>query len=90
MRKDQQRYKDCILRALGEAIRIKRLSLALSQEELGAKANLHRTYITDIENGQRNLSFMTLLKVCAALDLQLSILISEAENIEGWHLQESK
>lgn len=84
MGKARQQHRDRILKALGAAVRCHRLHLQLSQEELGARANLHRTYITDIENGLRNLSFLTLVKVTGALELAPSQLMSLAENVDSW------
>jgi transcriptional regulator with XRE-family HTH domain len=45
-----------MLVAMGKFIRLKRISLGLSQEELAARAGLHRTYISDVERGIRNLT----------------------------------
>jgi transcriptional regulator with XRE-family HTH domain len=45
-----------MLIAMGKYIRQKRISLGLSQEELAARSGLHRTYISDVERGIRNLT----------------------------------
>ena len=50
-----------VRKAFGAAIREHRLRLGLSQEGLGERAELHRTYITDVERGARNLSLDQLL-----------------------------
>lgn len=81
MRRDQQRRDDNFLKCLGQAIRAQRLAQVLSQEELGVKCRLHRTYITDIENGLRNVSVLTLKRVAEALGVTLSLLFSEAERL---------
>lgn len=86
MRRNKKRYRVQVLQALGEAVRIKRRDLGLSQEELGDRAELHRTYVTDIESGLRNMSLLTLIKISRALTLPLSQLIIEAESHDGWHL----
>jgi len=67
------------LRHLGDAIRSRRVDLILSQEQLGCRANLHRTYVTDIENGLRNISLLTLLRVSTALKSLASSPILVAE-----------
>ncbi len=85
MRATEQKRKERILKALGDGIRSVRTEQKMTQVELGEAAGLHRTYITDIENGLRNLSFMTLLKVCTALQCPLSRLILIAEGLDGWH-----
>ena len=45
-----------IRKKFGIAVRGQRRQLGFSQEELAERAGLHRTYITDIENGIRNIS----------------------------------
>ncbi|MBY0358325.1 MAG: helix-turn-helix transcriptional regulator [Candidatus Obscuribacterales bacterium] len=79
MQKSKRRRKDPILQALGHAIRERRLELGLSQEMLGQTAELHRTYITDVEGGARNISFLTLLKLAEALKCSLTYLMIKIE-----------
>lgn len=79
MRKSKRSRKDRILQALGQAIRDRRIELGLSQEDIGQAAELHRTYVTDIENGRRNLSFLTLLRLALALRCPLSEIIVKTE-----------
>ncbi|MDZ4837355.1 MAG: helix-turn-helix transcriptional regulator [Candidatus Melainabacteria bacterium] len=80
MRKNKQHHKNRDLEALGDAIRDRRIDLELTQDELGNKALLHRTYVTDVEGGLRNISYITLLRIADGLKCSLSILISSAEN----------
>jgi transcriptional regulator with XRE-family HTH domain len=40
----------------------------LSQEKLALKADIDRSYITDIEKGNRNISIVVLEKIVKALD----------------------
>ena len=84
MQKSKQHRKKA-LKALGEAIRNRRVDLELTQEELGVVVELHRTYVTDIEGGLRNLSFLTLLRFAKGLNCPLSELISDAEDLNGFH-----
>jgi transcriptional regulator with XRE-family HTH domain len=79
MRKAETTKKEPFLRHLGDAIRHRRVHLLLSQGQLATKSGLHRTYITDIENGLRNLSIKTLLRVVTALKSKLSSPILAAE-----------
>lgn len=41
----------------------------LSQEELAFACNLHRTYISDIERGRRNISIDNIEKIAIALEI---------------------
>lgn len=65
--------------AISKAIRERRLSLGVSQEELGNRADLHRTYISDIEAGRRNLSLRSLFRLALGLGLSVSDLLKLAE-----------
>jgi len=73
---------------LGDAIRNRRISLYLSQEELGSRANLSRTYITAVENGLRNISMITLLRIAKALKNRPSVQLLAAE--KAYHYQDGK
>lgn len=52
-------------------IRIKELrhKLGISQEELGFRSGVHRTYIAGLEVGKRNVSIITLEKIINALEV---------------------
>ena len=65
---------------LGKAIREKRNAQGISQEELGDRAGLHRTYISDIERGSRNISLGSLDKLARALRIPISTLFSIADS----------
>ncbi len=67
--------------ALGRAIREARLGEPepLSQEELAAKAGIHRNYVGAVERGERNIAYANLLKVARALGLAPSELLRRAE-----------
>lgn len=65
---------------LGEAIRVRRLALGLSQEEVAARANVHRTYLSDIERGTRNITVGMLAQVAQALQINLAYLTRIAES----------
>ena len=50
--------------------------LGISQEELAGRAGLHRTYVSDIERGARNLSLESIDKLAKALGIPVSTLFS--------------
>lgn len=68
-----------ILVRFGRAVRSKRLMLDLTQEELAEKAELHRTYIADIERGTRNVSLQNIEKLALALSCSLETLFADVE-----------
>lgn len=59
------------LKKLGRHIRILREEQGYSQETLGFKADLHRTYVSQLELGQRNPSYITLVKLARALSVDV-------------------
>ena len=52
---------------LGVKIRALRRKRGISQEELGFKSKLHRTYIGSIERGEQNISIDNIHKIAKAL-----------------------
>lgn len=64
-------------RALGAAIRTLRRQQGVAQEEMAHRSGVHRTYMGDVERGERNLSFANLLKICAGLGVTLTELATE-------------
>jgi transcriptional regulator with XRE-family HTH domain len=69
--------------AFGKAIRIVRQEKGWSQEKLAEVAGLDRTYISGLERGARNPALSTVERVAAALDVQLSTLLRQAEEIHS-------
>jgi ribosome-binding protein aMBF1 (putative translation factor) len=65
-------YEELDLAKLGENIRKARRNLKLSQEDLADRCGLHRTYVSDIERGARNVSFGSLLKLARGLVTTIS------------------
>ncbi len=61
----------------GEKLRNIRLDLGYSQEELSFKAGLHRTYISSVERGKRNISLVNIKKLADALGLKMKDLMPE-------------
>ena len=59
-------------RIFGTAIKAKRSEMGFSQEELAERAGLHRTYVSDVERGARNLSLESIEKLAGALEMSIS------------------
>ena len=60
---------------------MRREELGLSQEALGYKAKVHRTYVSDIERGARNPTVRVIWKLANALDTSPSALFETAERV---------
>lgn len=59
------------LRALGRRIRELREEHRWSQEEFAFHCDLHRTYVGDIERGERNVSVLNLHKIAKSLGVHV-------------------
>ncbi|MDI3290659.1 helix-turn-helix transcriptional regulator [Polyangium sp. 15x6] len=64
---------------MGRIVRDRREALGLTQEELGERCNLHRTYIGSIERGERNLSLQNIERIAHALGILAWELVQAAE-----------
>jgi transcriptional regulator with XRE-family HTH domain len=60
---------------LGKRIREERLKTGISQEELAARAGVHRTYIGMIERAEKNITLVNMVKIAKALDISLAELV---------------
>jgi transcriptional regulator with XRE-family HTH domain len=62
---------------IGSKIRKLRYNLNLTQEKLGEKADLHYSYIGQVERGDKTPSLKALIKIANALNISLEDLIKE-------------
>jgi HTH-type transcriptional regulator/antitoxin HipB len=58
---------------LGEAIRLARKNKALRQVDVAQKASVRQALVSDLENGATTARLDTVIRVLAALDMDLSI-----------------
>ncbi len=63
----------------GDAVRGLREELGLTQEALAEEAAIHRTYLSDIERGTRNVSLVNIELLANALGVTLSELFRRVE-----------
>lgn len=68
-----------ILIQFGHAVRAVRRDRGLSQEHLADICGLHRTYVSDIELGKRNVSLENIEKIAAAFNMSITELFAEVE-----------
>lgn len=59
--------RDPVLQAFGFAVKRQREAKELTQEALAEKANLDRTYLSDVERGTRNLGVKNIVRIAKAL-----------------------
>ena len=55
----------------GDRLREIRLKKGVSQEALALAADLHRTYVSSVERGERNVSIVNIARIAAALDVPI-------------------
>ena len=67
-----KRPRPDIRERFGFAIKVRREELKLTQEDLADKAGIHRTYLSDVERGARNLSLINIERLANALTLSMS------------------
>lgn len=68
-----------IKQKVGQRIRELRKTLELSQEGLAYKADVDRTYVTDVENGRRNVSLEILDRLIRALGVSFTEFFNSKE-----------
>ena len=68
-----------ILIAYGQTVREIRQSKDMSQETLADLCGLHRTYISDVELGKRNISLENIDRMAVALGITLPQLFERIE-----------
>ena len=66
---------DEVLVRFGERLREVRLEADISQERLAELAGLHRTYVSSVERGLRNISLVNIDRLARALKVPLTELM---------------
>jgi len=59
------------LAAFGRQVATLRRGTGMSQQDLGVKAGLHRTYIGGVERGERNISLLNIHRLAEALGISI-------------------
>nr|WP_211656336.1 helix-turn-helix transcriptional regulator [Planococcus sp. MSAK28401] len=65
--------------AFGRVIKRIRLEKGISQERLAELVELHRTYISDIERGGRNVSLVNIYRIAEGLEVRVFEIFQELE-----------
>ena len=64
-----------VVKLLGENVRRYRKLADMSQEELSLRADMKRSYVSDLERGMRNPSVRALGRLAEALDVDPAVLL---------------
>lgn len=75
--------KEAIEKRLGKTVKNWRIRLKIPQEDLAQRAGFHRSYISDIERGARNVSLKSIEKLADALGVSVVTLFSDLESQAG-------
>src|SRR6266478_2385105 len=67
-----------IIERFGASVSKLRFGLGISQEALAERADLHRTYIADIERGARNVTLRSIDRLAKALEVSTADLLSQS------------
>ena len=67
----------------GERLRAVRQQRGISQEKLAELAGLHRTYVSSIERGERNVSLVNIERLAAALEVAMAELMPDEAKPPG-------
>lgn len=69
-----------LVKLFASNLRRLRLEKMLSQEDLAEKSGLHRTYISGIERGLRNVSLNNVEKIATALGVDVVSLLANDQD----------
>ena len=73
--------ENAIKRKFGKTVRRHRRSMGISQEVLAELSDLHRTYISDIERGDRNVSLLNIVRLATALQVDPDALLFDLRGV---------
>lgn len=74
--------KHAALVALGQQIRKIRGERGISQEDFANAAGLGRSYYGGVERGERNIAALNLMRIAAALEVEVGELFPKAESFK--------
>ena len=73
--------KSDLLQAFGTRLREARTAAGLSQEALAHQAGLHRTYVSSVERGERNIALLNIVALAGALNIDAGTLVGGLGNL---------
>jgi transcriptional regulator with XRE-family HTH domain len=69
--------KSDVRKAFGQRVRLLRKQRGYSQEGLAERADLHFTYVSSVERGERNISLINIVRLARALKVMASSLFQD-------------
>lgn len=81
------RWGQAIRSAFGNQVRALRKKQSISQEELALKCELDRSYIGQVERGERNISLENIYRIAVGLRVPARELLTEIEgtlDLSSW------
>lgn len=66
---------------IGKAIKATRTAQGLTQEELAARADLHPTYVSDVERGVRNPSWDVVARLAEGMGVPAAVIAAEYDRL---------
>ena len=66
---------------IGKAVKAVRTAQGLTQEDLAAKADLHPTYISDVERGARNPSWDVIARLAEGIGVPVAAIAAEYDQL---------
>lgn len=67
----------------GRAVKAIRTAQGLTQEELAGRADLHPTYISDVERGVRNPSWDVIARLAEGMGVPVATIAAEYDRLAG-------
>jgi transcriptional regulator with XRE-family HTH domain len=68
-----------VLERFGKRLREVREGVGVSQEKLAEMAGLHRTYVSSVERGKRNISLLNIERLAGALQVRMAELMPDGK-----------
>jgi len=83
MTPERHRKRHAALVALGQQIRKVRQERKVSQADFAVKAGLDRSYYGGVERGEHNIAALNLMRIAAALEVEVGELFPSARVFRG-------
>lgn len=75
----ETKRKNAVLKKFGAAVRRYRRMASLTQEDFADLCGIDRSYLGGVERGERNLTLINVMKICDALRVNPSEILSDLD-----------